>query len=150
MFQKISFIGNLGQDPQMRYLPDGTAVTNFSVASNRRWKDAASGEDKSETTWFRVSVWGRRAEVCNEFLERGRKVFIEGRLRPDPHTGGPRLAGGAAAHWSHRQGRLDKGGRHPLLSATAPKFAMVVILIHSLSPPTHLSPHPAAAPGHWR
>lgn len=50
MFHKISFIGNLGQDPNMRYLPDGTSVTNFSVACNRRWKDQASGEDKSETT----------------------------------------------------------------------------------------------------
>ena len=99
MFQKISFIGNLGQDPNMRYLPDGTAVTNFSVACNRRWKDQASGEDKNETTWFRVSVWGRRAEVCNEFLSRGRKVFVEGRLRPDPHTGGPAL-------WQRQDGTM--------------------------------------------
>ncbi len=99
MFQKISFIGNLGQDPNMRYLPDGTAVTNFSAACNRRWKDQASGEDKNETTWFRVSVWGRRAEVCNQYLERGRKVFVEGRLRPDPHTGGPAL-------WQRQDGTM--------------------------------------------
>lgn len=99
MFHKISFIGNLGQDPNMRYLPDGTAVTNFSVACNRRWKDQANGEDKSETTWFRVSVWGRRAEVCNQYLERGRKVFIEGRLRPDPHTGSPAL-------WQRQDGTM--------------------------------------------
>lgn len=90
MFQKISFIGNLGQDPNMRYQPDGTAVTNFSVACNRRWS-TPDGQSHDETTWFRVSVWGRRAEVCNEYLQRGRKVFVEGRLRPDPETGGPKL-----------------------------------------------------------
>lgn len=73
----------------MRYMPDGTAVTNFSVATNRRWTDG-SGEQKEETTWFRVSVWRRQAEVANEYLSKGRQVLVEGRLRPDPATGGPR------------------------------------------------------------
>jgi single-strand DNA-binding protein len=89
MYQKVIIAGNLGSDPEMRYMPDGTAVTNFSVATNRRWTDG-SGEQKEETTWFRVSVWRRQAEVANEYLSKGRQVLVEGRLRPDPATGGPR------------------------------------------------------------
>lgn len=91
MYQKLIIIGNLGSDPEMRYMPDGTAVTNFSVASNRGWTDSRTGETKDETTWFRVSVWGRQAESTNQYLSKGRRVLVEGRLRPDPQTGGPRL-----------------------------------------------------------
>jgi single-strand DNA-binding protein len=90
MYQKIIIVGNLGSDPEMRYMPNGNAVTNFSVASNRRWTDQASGEPREETTWFRVSVWGKQAETANQFLSRGQKVLVEGRLRPDPQTGSPR------------------------------------------------------------
>lgn len=89
MYQKVIIAGNLGSDPEMRYMPDGTPVTNFSVATNRRWTDP-SGEQKEETTWFRVSVWRRQAEVANEYLSKGRQVLVEGRLRPDPATGAPR------------------------------------------------------------
>ena len=91
MYQKVMIIGNLGRDPEMRYMPDGRAVTNLSVATNRRWTDSGSGEPKDETTWFRISIWGRQAEVANEYLSKGRQVLVEGRLRPDPETGGPRL-----------------------------------------------------------
>jgi single-strand DNA-binding protein len=90
MYQKIIIVGNLGSDPEMRYMPNGNAVTNFSVASNRRWTDQASGEPREETTWFRVSVWGKQAETANQYLSRGQKVLVEGRLRPDPQTGSPR------------------------------------------------------------
>ena len=90
MYQKVIIAGNLGSDPEMRYMPDGTPVTNFSVATNRRWTDA-SGEPKEETVWFRVSVWRRQAEVANEYLSKGRQVLVEGRLRADPDTGGPRV-----------------------------------------------------------
>ena len=89
MYSKLTIIGNLGTDPQMRYLADGTAVTNFSVATNRRWTNQA-GEQQSETTWFRVSVWGKQGEACNLHLAKGRQVMVEGRLRPDAN-GGPRL-----------------------------------------------------------
>jgi len=85
MYQKIILIGNLGRDPEMRYLPDGTAVTNFSVATNRRWTDSQTGEPKEETVWFRVSVWRRQAETANEYLSKGRRVLIEGRLQA-PNT----------------------------------------------------------------
>jgi single-strand DNA-binding protein len=91
MYQKVVIVGNLGSDPEMRYMPDGTAVTNFSVATNRRWTDRASGEPREETTWFRVSAWRQQAELANEYLSKGRQVLVEGRLRPDPQTGGPRM-----------------------------------------------------------
>ncbi len=91
MYQKIIVVGNLGRDPEMRYLPDGTAVTNFSIATNRRWTDRVSGEPREETTWFRVSVWGRQAETANQYLSRGKSVLVEGALQSDPQTGGPRL-----------------------------------------------------------
>ena len=90
MYQKIIIMGNLGRDPEMRYTPQGKPVTNFSVATSRRWTNA-DGTPGEETVWFRVSAWGRMAEVCNEYLSKGRQVFVEGRLRPDPETGGPRL-----------------------------------------------------------
>ena len=90
MFQTIIIAGNLGGDPEMRYLPDGRAVTNFSVASNRRWTNPSTGEPGEETTWFRISVFGPQAETANEYLRKGRQVLVEGRLRPDPETGGPR------------------------------------------------------------
>lgn len=89
-YQKLVIVGNLGSEPEMRYMPDGQAVTNFSVACNRRWKDN-DGQQQEEVTWYRVSVWGRQAEAANEYLEKGRQVLIEGRLRPDPGTGSPRL-----------------------------------------------------------
>jgi len=83
------YLHNLGGDPEMRYMPDGTAVTNFSLATNRRWT-GQDGQTQEETTWFRVSVWRRQAEIANQYLSKGRRVLVEGRLRPDPQTGGPR------------------------------------------------------------
>ena len=99
MYQKLLIVGNLGQDPEMRYMPDGQAVTNFSLACNRRWNDRATGEQQEEVTWYRVSVWGRQAEAANQYLSKGRQVLIEGRLRPDPNTGGPRL-------WTRNDGSI--------------------------------------------
>jgi len=74
----------------MRYTPDGTPVTNFSVATNRRWTNP-DGSQGEETVWFRVTAWRRLAETCNQYLQKGRQVLVEGRLRPDPATGGPRI-----------------------------------------------------------
>lgn len=88
MYQKLIIVGNLGRDPEMRYLSDGTAVTNFSVATSRRWTDG-SGNPQEETTWIRVSAWGRQAEAANQYLNKGSKVLVEGRLRPDKN-GSPR------------------------------------------------------------
>jgi single-strand DNA-binding protein len=87
---KLIVIGNLGRDPEMRYMQSGKPVTNFSVASNHKWT-GQDGETHEETTWIRVSVFGRMAEVCNEYLSKGRQVYVEGRLRADSETGGPRV-----------------------------------------------------------
>ena len=83
---KIIVIGNLGRDPEMRYLPSGESVTSFSVASSRRYT-TSSGEQREETEWFNVSAWGRLAELCNQYLTKGRQVYIEGRLRSRSYEG---------------------------------------------------------------
>ncbi|MCP4142620.1 MAG: single-stranded DNA-binding protein [Chloroflexi bacterium] len=90
MYQKMVIAGNLGRDPEMRYTPSGQAVTNLNVATNRQYT-SNSGEKVKETTWFRVSVWGKQAESCNQYLRKGSKVLVEGRMNQDPATGGPRV-----------------------------------------------------------
>ena len=90
MYQKLVIVGNLGNDPEMRYTPSGQAVTNFSVATNRRYT-TSDGNQVDETTWFRVSTWGKQAEISNQYLKKGNKVLVEGRLNPDRETGGPRM-----------------------------------------------------------
>jgi len=90
MYHKVILIGNLGRDPELRYTPQGTPVTTFTVATNRTYTDG-EGNQVQQTTWFRVSTWGRLAEACNQYLRRGMRVYIEGRLVPDPNTGGPRV-----------------------------------------------------------
>ncbi len=77
---KMMVIGNLGRDPEMRYTPSGQAVTNFSLATNYRYT-TADGETREETEWFRISVFGRQAESCNQYLSKGSKVYVEGRLK---------------------------------------------------------------------
>ena len=89
MFHTVIVVGNLGRDPEMRYTPSGQAVTNLSVATSRKYTDS-SGEQRDETIWFRVSVWGRQAETVNQYLRKGRQVLIEGRLVPD-ENGNPRI-----------------------------------------------------------
>ncbi len=76
---KVILVGNLGSDPEMRYTPSGKAVTSFRMATNRRYTTPA-GESKEETDWFRVSVWGKQAEQVNQFLSKGRQVYVEGRF----------------------------------------------------------------------
>lgn len=77
---KVMIIGNLGKDPEMRYLPNGTSVTNFSVAASRRWKNP-EGQQQEETEWFSVAAFGKLGELANEYLAKGRSVYVEGRLR---------------------------------------------------------------------
>ena len=89
-WSKIMIVGNLRKDPELRYTPSGDPVTSFSVAVNRKWKNS-DGTPGEEVTWFQVSAWGNLAETCNQYLSKGRQVFIEGRLVPDPATGGPRI-----------------------------------------------------------
>lgn len=77
---KVMIIGRLGKDPEMRYTPSGKPVTTFSVATSRSWT-TQDGEKRSETEWFNVVAWGGLAEICNQFLNKGRQVYIEGRLQ---------------------------------------------------------------------
>jgi single-strand DNA-binding protein len=90
MYSTVIIVGNVGKDPEMRYTPSGQAVTSFSVATNRQYTNN-NGESVKETTWFRISAWGKQAETCNQYLRKGSKVLVEGRLTCDPATGGPRI-----------------------------------------------------------
>lgn len=85
-FNKITLVGNLGRDPELRYTPQGTPVCSFSLATNERRKDRTTGENNDITTWFRVTLWGRQAETASQYLTRGRPVYIEGRLRVEEWT----------------------------------------------------------------
>lgn len=89
-FNKIILVGNLGRDPELRYTPQGTPVCSFTMATNERRKDR-SGETQDQTTWFRITLWGRQAETASQYLAKGRSVYIEGRLRVE--------------EWSDRDGR---------------------------------------------
>ena len=89
-FNKIIIVGNLGRDPELRYTPQGTPVCNFTLATNERRKDR-SGETQDQTTWFRITLWGRQAETASQYLAKGRSVYIEGRLRVE--------------EWNDRDGR---------------------------------------------
>ena len=78
---KVIVVGNLGKDPETRFLPDGKAVCSFSVATTDKWTDKASGDKKEQTEWHRISAFGRLAEICGEYLKKGSQVYIEGKLR---------------------------------------------------------------------
>jgi len=90
MYQQIVIVGNLGRDPEMRYTPSGTPVTSLNVATNRKYT-GSDGQVVKETTWFRVSVFGKSAETCAQYLKKGSSVLVEGRLTPDKQSGGPRI-----------------------------------------------------------
>ena len=98
-YQYTIIIGNVGREPELRYTQSGVAVCDFSVAVNRTWSDRNTSEKREETTWFRVSTWGRQAETANEYLKKGSQVLVEGRLKPDPTTGSPRL-------WTRQDGTV--------------------------------------------
>ncbi len=78
---KVIVVGNLGNDPDTKYMPSGSAVTNLSVATNESWKDKQTGEQKERTEWHRVAMFGRLAEIAAEYLRKGSMVYIEGKLR---------------------------------------------------------------------
>jgi len=90
MYQILVLVGNLGKDPEMRYTPSGKPVTSFSVATSHQYTNN-NGETVKETAWFRVTTWGKTAENCNQYLKKGSKVLVEGRLTSDAATGGPRV-----------------------------------------------------------
>lgn len=89
-YNKTVFVGHLGGDPEMRYTPAGTPVTTFNAATNDQYSNE-KGETIKITTWFRCTAWGKLGEVCNQYLKKGSKVLIEGKLTPDKNTGRPRI-----------------------------------------------------------
>lgn len=84
-FNKITIVGNLGRDPELRYTPQGNAVCNFSVATNEKKKDKA-GDMQDVTTWFRITLWGKQAENASKYLTKGSPIYVEGRLRVEEWT----------------------------------------------------------------
>jgi single-strand DNA-binding protein len=78
---KVILVGNLGQDPEIRYTADGRPIANFSIATSETWTDKSSGERREKTEWHRVVVFGKLAEICGEYLSKGRQVYIEGKLQ---------------------------------------------------------------------
>lgn len=90
MYQLVVLIGRLGKDPEMKYLPNGDPVTTFSLATDRQWNDKQGAKQK-ETTWWRVSVWGKMADNANTYLSKGKLCLVQGRINIDSKTGGPRL-----------------------------------------------------------
>ena len=84
-FNKIIICGNLGRDPELRYTAQGTPVCSFSMATNERRKDK-NGEMQDHTTWFRITLWNRLAETASQYLQKGRQVYIEGRLRVEEYV----------------------------------------------------------------
>lgn len=126
-FNKIILVGNLGRDPELRYTPQGTPVCSFSLATNERRKDRTTGENNDITTWFRVTLWGRQAETASQYLQRGRPVYIEGRLRVEEWTdrdGKPRHT--LEVHATDMQfigggGARDEGAPQAARAAAAPQ-----------------------------
>jgi single-strand DNA-binding protein len=78
---KVILLGRLGQDPELKHTPSGAAVCNFSLATSETWNDKNSGQKQEKTEWHRVVVWGKLAELCNQYLAKGRQAFVEGRLQ---------------------------------------------------------------------
>ena len=144
-FNKIILVGNLGRDPELRYTPQGTPVCSFSMATNERRKDK-TGEMQDHTTWFRVTLWNRQAETASQYLQKGRPVYIEGRLRVEEYTdrdGKPRhslevnatdmqFIGGA-----RDRGSADGEGRCVLQAEANPQICLTTIFRFSGKKSSH-------------
>lgn len=97
---KVILVGNLGKDPELRYVQSGQAVANFTLATNEEWKDK-DGNPQGRTEWHRIVVWGKQAELCAQYLAKGKPVYIEGKLQTrewEPREGGKRLTTEIVGH----------------------------------------------------
>lgn len=123
-FNKIIIVGNLGKDPELRYTPQGNAVCSFTMATNERRK-SASGEMQDQTTWFRVTLWDKKAETASKYLQKGQQVYIEGKLRIEEWTdrdGKVRQSLEVTATDMHFIGsRGDEGGGRDYSTSEAPR-----------------------------
>ena len=123
---KVILVGNLGQDPDTRYLESGLTVTNFTLATNESWKDKQSGERRERTEWHRIAMFGRLAEIAAEYLRKGSQVYVEGRLRTrkwqdkdgqdrfttETIAGEMQMLGSRVGSGSGDHGSDNKGGGH--------------------------------------
>ncbi len=123
----LVIVGNLGRDPEMRFTPNGKAVTDFTVAVNRQFT-GANGQPVKDVVWFKVSTWGKQAEVCNQYLKKGAKVLVDGRIDYDPKTGGPKT-------WDGQDGSFHTG------------FALVAETVRFLSAKSDGAAHAEPAEG---
>ncbi len=124
---KVIIVGNLGNDPEMRYMPSGGAVTNVSIATSESWKDKQTGETKERTEWHRVVFYNRLAEIAGEYLRKGSKIYIEGSLRTrkwQDQSGADRysteIIGAEMQMLDSRGGDQAQGGFAPSASSRAP------------------------------
>ncbi|PWI32026.1 single-stranded DNA-binding protein [Vibrio albus] len=111
---KVILVGNLGQDPEVRYMPSGDAMTNITIATSETWRDKATGEQREKTEWHRVSVFGKTAEFVGEYARKGSQVYVEGQLQTrkwqDQNTGQDRFATEVVVRWPNGELQL-LGGR---------------------------------------
>ena len=111
---KVIIVGNLGVDPETRYMPSGSAVTNLRVATSESWKDKNTGEQQERTEWHRVAMFGRLAEIAAEYLRKGHKVYVEGRLQTrqwEDQSGNKRYTTELIANRVQSLERRDREGR---------------------------------------
>ncbi|MFZ6648830.1 single-stranded DNA-binding protein [Undibacterium sp. TJN25] len=130
---KVIIVGNLGRDPETRYMPSGDAITSITVATTDKWKDRASGEQKEATEWHRISFFGKLAEIAGQYLKKGSQVYVEGKLKTRKYTdkdGVEKYATDIVADTMQmlgsRQGMgggsgMDDGGGYGASSAPAPR-----------------------------
>lgn len=121
---KVIAIGNLGADPETRYLPSGAAVTNFNMAVSETWKDKQTGEQKERTEWMKVEVWGKTAEACAEYLRKGSQCYVEGKMQTDKwqdNEGNDRWTTKVRADNVQFLGGKGEGGGNRPAPAPAPK-----------------------------
>lgn len=143
MLNKVTLIGNLGADPEVRYMPAGGAVTNISLATTRRWKDRQSGERRDATEWHRVVFFNRLAEVAGEYLRKGSQVYIEGRIQTrkwQDQNGQDRYSTEIIATEMQMLGSRS-GGTAPLANASAPQNAPASPGPQSPSAPSQSAPN---------
>jgi single-strand DNA-binding protein len=113
MINKAILVGNLGQDPEIRYTNSGTAVANFSIATTERWKDKNTGEMQDKTEWHKIVAWGKLGEICGEYLSKGRQVYIEGKIQTrqwEDKDGNKRYSTEIVANEMKMLGFKDSGG----------------------------------------
>jgi single-strand DNA-binding protein len=123
---KVILVGNLGADPETRYMPSGSAVTNLSIATSEQWKDKQSGEQKERTEWHKVAMFNRLAEIAAEYLRKGSQVYIEGKLRTrkwQDRDGNDRWTTEIIADEMQMLGGRGGGGSAPMSSGPGPSSA---------------------------